>query len=332
MRIITFGIYHFWGKTEERKRIWSAMRLNGEPLHYHGLGKELFVGMFLAVLIVIVPILLISIATMFVFGPQSPVNSIISTILYGLAFFLIGAGIYRGQRYRLSRTTWRGIRGGLDGDGWDYAWTYFWTALCIPLTLGWILPWRAVTLQRMISNRTRFGDRYFAFDASPAYLYKRFPVVWFGGLLLLAGSLGAFGVYLLSRYEMEELSQYRMSGPDLIALIGIGATAYLIFLIISSWYRSRVFNYFASHTRYEGAPLAGSMRGRGLAWLGATNYLLVLVSFGILAPVARMRSARYMITHLAFAGPVNFDEIAQTAADEKRLGEGVAQAFDVDAF
>ena len=34
MRLLTLGIYHFWGKTEVRRRIWSAIRLNGEPLEY----------------------------------------------------------------------------------------------------------------------------------------------------------------------------------------------------------------------------------------------------------------------------------------------------------
>ena len=48
LRILTLGIYHFWGKTEVRRRIWSAVRLNGEPLEYTGTGKELFIGFLVA--------------------------------------------------------------------------------------------------------------------------------------------------------------------------------------------------------------------------------------------------------------------------------------------
>ena len=32
MRIPTVGLYAFWGRTEVRKRIWSGIRLDGEPL------------------------------------------------------------------------------------------------------------------------------------------------------------------------------------------------------------------------------------------------------------------------------------------------------------
>jgi len=44
LRVATLGIYHFWGKTEVRKRIWAASRLQGEPLEYTGTGWELFLG------------------------------------------------------------------------------------------------------------------------------------------------------------------------------------------------------------------------------------------------------------------------------------------------
>jgi len=29
LRILTLGVYHFWGKTEVRQRIWSAVRIDG---------------------------------------------------------------------------------------------------------------------------------------------------------------------------------------------------------------------------------------------------------------------------------------------------------------
>jgi hypothetical protein len=34
----------------------------------------------------------------------------------------------------------------------------------VPLTLGWVLPWRAVSLQRALFVETRFGDNAFTFS------------------------------------------------------------------------------------------------------------------------------------------------------------------------
>ena len=48
LTIVTLGTYGFWGRTEVRKRIWSSVRLAGEPLEYTGTGKELFLGFLFA--------------------------------------------------------------------------------------------------------------------------------------------------------------------------------------------------------------------------------------------------------------------------------------------
>ena len=52
LRILTLGVYHFWGKTEVRQRMWSAVRIDNEPLEYRGTGGELFRG-FLIVFVII---------------------------------------------------------------------------------------------------------------------------------------------------------------------------------------------------------------------------------------------------------------------------------------
>jgi hypothetical protein len=44
LRILTLGVYHFWGKTEVRQRIWSAVRIDGEPLEYRGTVARLLRG------------------------------------------------------------------------------------------------------------------------------------------------------------------------------------------------------------------------------------------------------------------------------------------------
>ena len=62
------------------------------------------------------------------------------------------------------------------------------------------------------------------------------------------------------------------------------------------------------------------------------SFLIVIFSFGVLAPVAQARAARFFVDHLQFGGPVPFDTIAQAAADHTTQGEGLAQAFDFDAF
>jgi len=116
LRIITLGIYHFWAKTEVRQRIWSAIRINDEPLTYTGRGLELFLGFLIVMGVVFLPTVLLMAAIAFSFGPQHPVTNTATLALYVGFGLLFGLAIYRAQRYRLARTRWRGIRGSLDGS------------------------------------------------------------------------------------------------------------------------------------------------------------------------------------------------------------------------
>lgn len=339
LRVVTLGIYGFWGKTEVRHRIWSAIRLNGEPLQYTGTGKELLLGFLVVFGVVFIPVMIASLAAAVAFGPRSPMLATFNTLLYVGFFYLIGVALHRAQRYRLSRTRWRGIRGGLEGSSWRYAWTHFWTGLLIPFTLGWISPWRATRLQSLITNGIRFGDRPFHFDARPGPLYARFLGLWIGGLVIVVTVIAGMSI-LMARLGIDfERLQRRGESPGmgLVALLvvivyGSLLAAALLYGVLSAWYRAGMMNHFAAHTTFEGARLRGRATAGSLIWLTVSNTLLVLFTLGLLAPLAQARAARYFVQRLSIEGTAALADIEQRAEDATRRGEGLAQAFDVDAF
>jgi uncharacterized membrane protein YjgN (DUF898 family) len=134
LKIATLGIYSFWAKTEVRKRIWSFIRFNGEPLEYTGTGKELFLGFLVVLFGVLLPIMLVTFGAQVMLQGYPAIALAVIGGVYALIFFLIGVAIYRATRYRLTRTRWRGIRGNLMGNSGRYGWTHFWT-LVVPFGL-----------------------------------------------------------------------------------------------------------------------------------------------------------------------------------------------------
>src|SRR6476661_5021578 len=69
LRILTLGVYHFWGKTEVRQRIWSAVPINGEPLEYRGTGGELFRGFLIVFFLILLPLGLASFGSSLFLSP-----------------------------------------------------------------------------------------------------------------------------------------------------------------------------------------------------------------------------------------------------------------------
>lgn len=333
LRILTLGIYHFWGKTEVRKRLWSGVRIEGEPLVYTGTGKELFLGFLIVFAAVLLPLSLLIFVAVIAFGPDSPGLAATQILLYVVFFFLIGVGIYRAQLYRMSRTTWRGIRGGLEGSAISYAWTYFWTGLLIPLTLGWIVPWRTTRLQGIVTDNMRFGNRPFSFSASSGPLYGRFAIFWLIMLLaLIASGLLFSGMIASEVTRIQELGEGEAepSVGFFLAIYGLIALLYLIYAVAGAWYRAFQVNHFAANTHFEGATFRSSITALGLIGVGVTNLLIIIFSLGMLTPVAQARMARYLIGNLSIEGTVPLGEIAQGTSTGPSRGEGLAQAFDVD--
>jgi uncharacterized membrane protein YjgN (DUF898 family) len=383
LSMVTLGIYGFWGRTEVRKRIWSSIHLNGEPLAYTGTGKELFLGFLIVFGVILIPLFGLSIAGVVLFGPGSA-GFIQALLIVGL-IFLGGVAAYRARRYRLSRTTWRGIRGALEGSSAAFGWSTFWTTLFVPfvvivaagafyvgrfgfarpsfetpvqqqaffqanwlwITLSYavlivgsvlIVPWRTTKLNRQITNDMTFGSLPFKFTGSSRSLYARFIGRWVGVIVLFFATPAAM-YWWIGQPRLVELARASQTGRpspttmgETVGLVAIFLVASLLYSVLTAWYKALELNYFASATTYDGQPFKLNVTAPGLIWLVLTNAPMSLFTLGILKPVAQARTTKYIIDHMTLEGPVDFDAVRQSMAARSKTGEGLAQAFDVDAF
>lgn len=336
LTLITFGIYRFWATTEVRKRIWSGIRLNGEPLEYTGTGKELFLGFLFVLFAVMLPaglaIVVAVLAAQYLLGEFGGL-AVILLVYVGL-IMVIGVALYSAMRYRLSRTRWRGIRGSLVGSAWGYGWTYFWTFLLSIVSLGWTIPWQSAKLQNQLMNEARFGDRPFVSTARSGPLYGPFAVLWIGSVLAFAGYMASIFI-IMGPLIAEQQATGVPPEPTIEQLIPIYIAAFLFVVVVSllsTWFYARMINHFASETRFEGATFRADVSAGGLIWIGLTNALIVILTLGILSPVALARSVGYLVRNMAIDGAVPVAAILQSKAKLPGYGEGLGQAFDVDAF
>ena len=378
LRVATLGIYHFWAKTEVRQRLWTAIRLQDEPLEYTGTGRELLIGFLLVFAAVLLPLLVSGYLIALWLGPLSPWLVGYQVVAYLAVALLIGVGTYRAQRYRLARTRWRGIRMALAGSSWRYGWTHFWTLLPLAVSLGWAAPWRATRLQSLITNQMRFGDQPFQFSAGAGPLYAPFAVLWLGTVSVVVVATALIAP-LSAQVGLVAITsgQVAIDSLGLLKLLGLlyagfvaGLLAYSIF---SAYYRAAQINHFAGHTTLAGASFRARTTGGGLIRLAIGNFLiwsigiagallafavvgaaimpaigslsllaqqglvwvlaLVLITVsGLLGPIIQARTTRYIVERLEIDGVVPLTRIAQGDTHAIRRGEGLAEAFDIDAF
>jgi len=112
LSLLTLGFYRFWGRTRIRRYLWSRLTLLEDRFEYDGTGMELFVRFLLVVAVVLLPLGAVGLILRFA-GLPLPAVIAGRYAVFLVIFYLSLVGHYTGQRYRLSRSLWRGIRGGL---------------------------------------------------------------------------------------------------------------------------------------------------------------------------------------------------------------------------
>ncbi len=328
LTVVTFGIYRFWGRTRIRKYIWNHTSLLDERLEYDGTGGELFRRFLVAGAVIILIVLPGQIAQLV--GLRLWTVAIIQGVAAVIFFYLFFVATYAGRRYRLSRTLWRGMRGGLEGSAPVYGVLGFAYSLLYPLTLGWSLPWQLVGLWRYEMNHTGFGDWQFEFTGTGRKLFRSYLAI-FGFVLLgilVGGVIGlVFGVfgYLSSPEELGPVQIIAIAIAYGVVLASL-ATGILFFYV-------RLFRYLASGTSFNGITFSVDLRKRDLFRLQVGNMLLVAFTFGLLSPLAAHRIARFFCRHVTIHGAERLEALTQAPGRRERSGgEGLSQLLDAGGF
>ena len=326
LNIITLSIYRFWGKTKVRQYLWRQTYFMGEALEYTGSGGELFKGFLAVFFLILVPLGAIGNVAGIYLDPESAAFAVYTAAFYTVIWFLIGMAVYRARRYRLSRTVWRGIRGGMRGSSGQYAARYLIFSVLAVITLGWAYPWMRVTLFQRIMAETMFGDRNFRVGAPLAPLYRVFAVYW----------LGSAATLILAIIFIRFTSLIYLGGPEFEAAdMDMSQGWVLLWPLIPvvgwMWYRTHEINQFANNTSFQGLSFRMNASVWNLSGLVFINALIVVFTLGFGQPFAQLRTFRYFCDHLTIMGEINVDWIEQSSAESPSIGEGLADAFDLGA-
>lgn len=327
LTILTLGIYRFWAKTNMRRYVWRNVQVGGEVFEYTGTGKELLIGFLKAMLVLLPPLILIAIVQMLL---PSPYDSVVVMIQYAAIAVVFAAGTYAARRYRMSRTTWSGIRLHQAGSPWRYAWLYVKGSILSAITLGLYLPWFRTQITAYETANLHLGSEPFRFTGTGRGLFKRWLVVW----ILTAVSLGLALLAMLALvWQLAAwLTTEANANTDYVwALAPMGAVllASPILLLAFLWYRAGELRYYAAQTTLAGVRFGMVVRGRDLFVFYLVNILIIAGSLGILFPIVIRRRVTFWTRWLLLDGTLDLAAIRQTDRGP-RTGEGLANFFDMD--
>ena len=319
--IATLSIWRFWGRTRVRRLLWTSTTILGDGVEYTGTGRELFLGFLVVFVTLYLPIFGLFGWAQVLVQSHDPLGAEIAAILYPIVVFLISAGLYRARRYQLSRTCWRGIRGGQDGSALLFGLVSMAMMVAVPLTLGWALPWFEMWQARYKLRHTLFGDQRFDCDAKAGATYGAFAKFW------IAGVVGVpLGLFLIFAIGLRQTDQAPLRMLFLFPLVYLG-----LLVLLTIWYakyKAVFYRALAEETRFCETRFSVEIDQTALIRLFLGNVLISLFSLGILRPLTAFRTFRLTCQALRTRGEPDFAAIHQSDRTAPRMGEGLVSVFD----
>lgn len=323
--ILTLGLYRFWARTHVRRYLWSHLVLDGDPLEYTGTGMEMFKGFLIALVTVFLPFLALFLFAQTILITNPPLAGIVLIGGYMALIWVMFFGIYMAQRYRLSRTHWRGIRGALLGKGSDYAWRGLGWSLFAAITFGIGYPLAENKLYTYEVNNRRFGSGEFYYGAGSGGLYKSFGLsvlVFIGGMIAFTMAMAAFAVSTAEGgLEADAL--------PVTKLILMYLMIYVIMGLAFSIYLAGQMRHWLNHTFFQDRPMLFKVTALEVLSLFFINFLIIIFTLTIGTPIAQMRVVRFYVERLSVEGVLKFDELKQADGPMPSTGEGIAEGFDM---
>jgi len=225
--LATAGIYFFWAKVRVRSYLWSESEFEGDRFAYHGTGRELITGFAKAVLFFFLPITLLNTAPEML--EASPLVIVAARLAVSiLAAIFVPVAVVGARRYRLSRTSWRGIRFSLRASTREFigVWVRGW--MLTSLTLGLYYPFFVTSQQRFLTGHTWFGSQRFSFDGRGRDLVG----AWLGTIVLFVPTLGLAWFWFAAKRQRYYAEHTRFAGARFRSAV---TAPKLAWLTISTW-------------------------------------------------------------------------------------------------
>jgi uncharacterized membrane protein YjgN (DUF898 family) len=327
LSLLTFGVYFFWGKTRVRSYLFSQSEFAGDRFAYHGTGRELFIGFLKAAVIFGVISALFRAAPLFPGGIAVKVTAFL--LGYGLLLTFIPLAMVGSRRYRLSRSSWRGIRFSFRGKLSEFIKLFVRGGFLSGLTFGIYYPFFITKQYAFMTNGAYFGNRKFSFDGNGKDIFG-FYLRAFGILMIWSVTMGFALPLIIATAANTGQAPF---GSKTAAIAGIGGIAIFtgaIFFGLKTFLTAKRQKYFWDHTTIESARFSSTIEFLPLLSLTLTNFFILIFTLGFGWSWTAARKARYYMSNLSLEGAIDLQAIQQEAQSASPVGEALDGFLDVD--
>lgn len=287
LTLLTLGLYYPWARAKTLQYLYGEAEFAGSRFQFHGTGQEMFKGFIKAVVIIGVLFIIYTVAQ----ASGNVAIALIGSLIYFLGIVaIIPIAIHGGLRYRMSRTSWRGIHFGYRGNLTELVKIVFKGMLLTVFTFGIYGSWLSINIRNYCIGHIRLGNVRFRYNGNGGDFF------WlnFKGVFL---TIITFGIY--SFWYAKNLNNYYIDNIKLI----------------------QDDNEFSFNSTLGAGDIFAT---------GIINYFLIVFTLGLGTPWALLRQIRMVIDNIELDGAFNPETVLQTEeAYTNATGDDMLDMLDI---
>lgn len=283
--MVTLGFYYPWAKAKTLQYLYSQTLFEEQPFVFSGTGQEMFKGFVKA--FALIAILWAGVFISLWYGGE--IIQLTLLLFYLIIIAMIPLIIHGSYKYRMAKSSWRGIRFGYTGERSELIKIFYRDLFLTIITFGIYGSWLAMNIRRYVLDHVRIGNATFTYHGNGGDFF----------LLNLKGyflTLFTLGIYMF--WWQKDLFEYFVNNLRLRQ--GDHKVAF----------RSKA-------------------TGGGFAGLLIVNLLIVIFTLGFGYAWAVTRTLNYVANNIDIYGDLSFDELVQSQSDySDATADDMADFFD----
>jgi uncharacterized membrane protein YjgN (DUF898 family) len=315
LTILTLGIYSAWAKVRKRRYFYSHTLIDGECFEYRANPVAILKGRIIAVVLF----------AAYSFGGR--LSPILGGVFGVVLFFAVPWLMVRSFAFNAYNSAYRNIRPQFRATYLEALKLILVCALLVLGSLGLAYPYATSLLLRFIARNHSYGTTPFEMGALSGALYRIYfkavglVILGVTVFIILAATLG--GVLSVAGLPKNLAGG---AGAAMGAVLG-----YLGYLLLFAYLRARITNVIWNALTLGPVKFECTLRARDLTRLYAVNIIAIIVTLGLAAPWAVVRTLRYRAQKMTLTADGGLDGfVAAEATQVSAAGEEVGEMFDFD--
>lgn len=282
---LTLSIYYPWARAKELKYVYGSTSFNGDRFSFSGTGNEMFIGYLKTILIFAI---MFAAYTSLLLA-EHPILAIL--VLYAFLIAIVPLALHGSYRYRMARTSWRGIRFGYRGDRKELIMNFIKWFLLTIVTLGIYGAWMSVNINNYVIGHIRAGNVQFKYNANGSKYFW----IFLKGYFLTIITIGIYGFWWYKDIFEFYVNNLSLEKDDKSITFRSRATASDVFM------------------------------------LEVPNLLIFVFTLGLGLAWVETRTMKFICDMIEMEGDIDLDTLAQTEDDySDATGEEMSDFFDID--